>query len=108
MIKTFSNMKFSVFSNGCFCYNNNMPEQKHRSNRRNLTHNYYEHKKRKYRTSSSNINQQKSEFDDAKLFCDDCNKFYDNICPYHKQSYIPDKKVCSLIFRKKIKQNNKS
>ncbi|CAF2033340.1 unnamed protein product [Rotaria magnacalcarata] len=35
----------------------------------------------------------KSEFDDARLFCDNCNKFYDNICPYHKQSYIPDKKI---------------
>jgi hypothetical protein len=98
-------MKFSVFSNGCFCYNNNMPEQQHHSNRRSLTPNYYEHKKRKHRTSSSNINHQKSlkhEFDDAKLFCDDCNKFYDNICPYHKQSYIPDKKVC-FNFDKKQK-----
>ena len=42
----------------------------------------------------------KHEFDDAKLFCDDCNKFYDNICPYHKQSYIPDKKVCFNFYKK--------
>lgn len=66
-----------------------MPEQHHRSDRRSLTSNYHENKKRKHRTSSL-----KYEFDDARLFCDDCNKFYDNICPYHKQSYIPDKKVC--------------
>jgi hypothetical protein len=65
----------------------------HHSDRRSLTPNYREYKKRKeskHRRSSS----YKPEFDDARLFCDDCNKFYDNICPYHKQTYIPDKKVC--------------
>ncbi|CAF3149842.1 unnamed protein product [Rotaria sp. Silwood2] len=92
--------------------------EQHRSDRRSSTSNYYQHKKRKesdlklneskknsssfyfdekrkHRTSSSYIDKKssKSEFDDARLFCDDCNKFYDNICPYHKQSYIPDKKI---------------
>ena len=50
------------------------------------------HEKRKHRRSSSYI-EQKPQFDDGKLFCDDCNKFYENICPYHQQSYIPDRKV---------------
>jgi len=124
----FSIFLFSVFSNGCFCYNNNTHE-KHRSDRRSLTPNYHENKKRKesdlkfneskkklsifhsdekrkHRTSSSYIHQKshKPEFDDTRLFCDDCKKFYDNICPYHKQSYIPDKKV-SYSFEK---QHNKS
>jgi hypothetical protein len=51
--------------------------------------------KRKHRTSSSHVNKKspKPEFDDARLFCDDCNKFYDNICPHHKQTYIPDNEV---------------
>ena len=35
----------------------------------------------------------KLEFDDARLFCDDCQQFYDNICPYHKQVYIVDAQV---------------
>lgn len=59
-----------------------------RSNRKNSTLNENEHKKRKHLKSSS-----KPEFDDAQLFCDDCSDFYDNICPYHKQLYVPDTKV---------------
>ncbi len=39
-------MQSSVFSPKYFCYNNNMPEQ-HRSDRRSLTPNYQEHRKRK-------------------------------------------------------------
>lgn len=69
-----------------------MPEQQNRTDRRSLTPSTnHENKKRKdskHRTSFI-----KHEFDDARLFCDNCNKFYDNICPYHKQIYIPDKKV---------------
>ena len=53
--------------------------------------------KRKHRRSSSSYTQPRSskpQFDDGKLFCDDCNKFYENICPSHQQTYIPDRKVC--------------
>jgi hypothetical protein len=58
--------------------------------------------KRKHRTLSSHTNKKspKPEFDDARLYCDDCNKFYDNICPYHKQTYIPDKISKSLAQEK--------
>jgi hypothetical protein len=108
---------FLVFYNTYLYYNNNTHEQ-HRSDRRSLTPNHHEHKKRKesniklneskkklstfhsdnkrkHRPSSSHTDKKslKPEFDDARLFCDDCNQFYDNICPHHKQSYIPDKKV---------------
>ncbi|CAF1122529.1 unnamed protein product [Adineta ricciae] len=49
----------------------------------------------KYRRSSSRKERKvsKPEFDDARLFCDHCNQYYDNICPYHKQTYIPDRKI---------------
>ncbi|UJR31497.1 hypothetical protein I4U23_018986 [Adineta vaga] len=52
------------------------------------------HDKSKYRRTSS-----KSEFDDVRLFCDDCNQYYDNICPYHKQTYIPDRKISKLSLK---------
>ena len=54
----------------------------------------------KYRRSSSRQERKvsKPEFDDARLFCDHCNQYYDNICPYHKQMYIPDRKVRCKYF----------
>lgn len=35
----------------------------------------------------------KSQFDDERLFCDDCQQYHENICPYHQQTYVPDRKV---------------
>ncbi len=55
-------------------------------------HEYPKQKKRK--ESDLNKKSLRPEFDDARLFCDDCRKFYENICPIHKQIYIPDRKVC--------------
>ena len=108
---------FSVFGNACLSYNNNMHEHYY-SDRRSSVLNVHEHKKRKEsnikvdeskknissvhcdqikkRRASPSYTHKKSfrpEFDDAQLFCDDCHKFYDNICPYHRQSYIPDRRV---------------
>jgi hypothetical protein len=82
------------------CFNNNMHDY-HHSNRRSLIEKKRKKsdlifdEKNKHRRSSSYIHQKisKSQFDDARLFCDDCKKFYENICPYHKQFYIPDRKV---------------
>lgn len=33
------------------------------------------------------------QFDDEKLFCDDCRKFHENFCRIHRQIYVPDGKV---------------
>jgi hypothetical protein len=76
----------------------------HHSDRRSLTGNHKKRKESELKLNESkkklssfhfdeNQKSFKPEFDDARLFCDDCNQFYDNICPYHKQAYIPDKKV---------------
>ena len=74
----------------------------HHSDRRSLTEKkrkesdiIFDEQKKHRRSSSSYVHQRfsKFQFDDARLFCDDCKKFYENICPYHKQSYIPDQKV---------------
>ena len=98
----------------------------HGSRRRSLTAHQSERRKRKdsngkltklsttqadqttkHRRSSSHANKTspKPEFDDARLFCDDCNQFYENICPYHKQSYIPDRKVSAALRRTLSKWN---
>ncbi|CAF1585722.1 unnamed protein product [Rotaria sp. Silwood1] len=102
-IKQYNNNHNSllVFYNAYLYYNNNMYEQ-HRSDQRSSTSNYYQEKKRKesdLKLNKSKKKSSKSEFDDARLFCDDCNKFYDNICPYHKQSYIPDKKISKSLIK---------
>ncbi|CAF1587230.1 unnamed protein product [Rotaria sp. Silwood1] len=102
-IKQYNNNHNSllVFYNAYLYYNNNMYEQ-HRSDQRSSTSNYYQQKKRKesdLKLNKSKKKSSKSEFDDARLFCDDCNKFYDNICPYHKQSYIPDKKISKSLIK---------
>ncbi|CAF1145075.1 unnamed protein product [Adineta ricciae] len=52
-----------------------------------------EHSKYRRLSSGKERKVSKPEFDDARLFCDHCNQYYDNICPYHKQTYIPDRKI---------------
>lgn len=51
---------------------------------------------------SHQSDSKQKQFDDARLFCDDCNTFYDNICPYHKQNYLPDKKVLGNKYSQRI------
>lgn len=53
----------------------------------------------KKHSRKSGSRMRKSEFDDARLFCDDCQEYHENICPHHQQMYIPDKKVMIFLIR---------
>lgn len=77
-------------------YHSSEQRSVHQKKRKGSTLDIDEKRKHRRQSSSSYIQQRstKAQFDDGKLFCDDCNKFYENICPYHQQTYIPDRKVC--------------
>ncbi|CAF1057184.1 unnamed protein product [Adineta steineri] len=97
------NSSNNVFYDEYRCFNNNMYEKHEYRKRKDSdlklneskkkSSTFHSNEKRKHRRSSSFHTNKKPEFDDARLFCDDCNKYYENICPHHKQSYIPDRKI---------------